>query len=94
MGQRSPYSKVAPSVSVFPGSSAHVTVTNFQLGTDSLFFKGETAALKHDVVFTAKEVDGGAKVILPDGTTMTLLGVTVKELDHQFIHGGHLFMWA
>jgi hypothetical protein len=71
-------------------SSANVTVTNFRVGTDSLFYKGETSTLNHDIVVTAHAVTGGTKIILPDGTTMTLLGVTTTQLATQNSLG-HLF---
>jgi len=76
--------------SVSGTSSAHVTVTNFRLGTDSLFYKGETATLNKDIVLTAHNTATGAVIVLPDGTTMTLLGVTATELQHQNSLG-HLF---
>jgi len=78
------------------GSNAHVTVTNFVLGSDSLFFKNETKAAEKDVVFTAKavKVDGlaSSQIYLPDGTQMTLVGVSVTKLHNVFSSGAHLFV--
>ena len=78
------------------GSNAHVTVTNFVLGSDLLFYKGETKASEKDVVFTAKSVkiNGvvSSQIYLPDGTQMTLVGVSTTRLHNVFNSGGHLFV--
>ncbi len=60
-----------------PGSSfANVTVTNFKVGTDSLFYHGETSTLNHDIVVTSRTFHGNTTFTLPDGTVMTLIGVS------------------
>ncbi|MGC2414908.1 MAG: hypothetical protein WA459_19690 [Stellaceae bacterium] len=59
-----------------PGSSfANVTVTNFKVGTDSLFYHGETSTLNNDIVLTSRTFHGNTTFTLPDGTVMTLIGV-------------------
>jgi len=66
-------------------SSAVVTVGGFNTTTDFLFYQGETAATNSAIVATsqATTVNGTASTIvtLPDGTVMTLVGVTQAQLQ-------------
>jgi len=65
-------------------SSAEVTVTNFDTapgaGQDFIFYQNETAATTNNIIATAKATTVGATastvIILPDGSEMTLVGVT------------------
>jgi hypothetical protein len=62
-------------------STATDTVTNFKEGTDSLFYPNETAA-ENTAIVTAATTDGSgnAVVTFPDGTSMTLVGVSTADL--------------
>ena len=69
-----------------PGTSfAVVTVGGFNTSTDFLFYQNESAATNSAIVATARAatVDGADSsiVTLPDGTVMTLVGVTQVELS-------------
>ncbi len=79
-----------------PGSNAHVTVTNFVVGSDSLFYRGETKSVEREIVLTAKSVKirgvESSQIYLPDGTQMTLVGVSTTRLHNVFNSGGHLFV--
>lgn len=74
------YDTVTPGVATrsnAPGSSfANVTVTNFVKGTDSLFYQHESNTLNNDIVITSHTFNGNTTFTLPDGTVMTLIGVT------------------
>jgi Ca2+-binding RTX toxin-like protein len=67
---------VATRGTVVGSSLANVTVTNFKVGTDSLFYKGETSTLNNDIVITSRQFNGNTTFTLPDGTVMTLIGVS------------------
>ncbi|HEV2336036.1 MAG TPA: hypothetical protein VGS13_11095 [Stellaceae bacterium] len=75
-----------------PGSAAHVTVTNFRAGTDTLFYKGETTAVDNKIVAAAISLTifgkASSKIFLPDGTAMTLIGVSTTQLKTE--NGAHL----
>jgi hypothetical protein len=62
--------------SVANSSSANVTVTHFNTGTDSLFYQGETANTTNNIVATSSTSGGNTTFTLPDGTVMTLIGVS------------------
>jgi autotransporter passenger strand-loop-strand repeat protein len=77
-----------------PGaSSARVTVGGsageFDTASDFLFYQFESAATNTAIVATSQTSDGGASSIitLPDGTVMTLLGVTQAELQGALLAG-------
>ena len=68
-----------------PGtSSAYVTVGGFNTQTDYLFYQNESGATTAAIVATAQStlVGGLASVIItqPDGTIMTLVGITQAQL--------------
>ncbi len=74
--------------STLPGAStARVTIGgaagDFDTSFDSLFYPIESAATNSAIVATAQSTDGGASsmIALPDGTVMTLVGVTQAELQ-------------
>jgi len=72
-------------------SSAQVTVGSFNTTTDFLFYQGETLATNQAIVATsqATSVGGTASTIvtLPDGTVMTLVGVTQLQLQTALTAG-------
>ena len=61
-----------------PGSSssAKVTVTNFDTGTDSIFYQNENAGTTATIVASSTTTGGNTTLVLPDGTVMTLIGVS------------------
>ena len=65
-------------------SSALVTVGGFNAATDFVFYQNETAATTSAIIATAQAtiVGGTAStlVTLPDGTAMTLVGITQAQL--------------
>jgi hypothetical protein len=65
-------------------STATDTVTNFAQGTDSLFYPNETPGENTTIVTGASSTTVGGVpssiVTLPDGTSMTLVGVTTAQL--------------
>ncbi|MBV9827431.1 MAG: calcium-binding protein [Alphaproteobacteria bacterium] len=71
-------SSVASSVS--GASAARVTVTNFQTASDYLFYQNESATTNNAIVLTATSslVNGAPSttITLPDGTAMTLVGIS------------------
>ncbi len=80
--------------STIPGaSSARVTVGDgagdFDTTFDFIFYPNETAQTNSAIVATSQAADGGASsiVTLPDGTVMTLLGVTQSELQAALTAG-------
>jgi autotransporter passenger strand-loop-strand repeat protein len=83
--------------SALPGaSSAQVTVGggagNFDTAHDFLFYPNESPLTDAVIVATAQSADGGASsvIALPDGTLMTLTGVTTGQLATA-LGGGTLF---
>jgi Ca2+-binding RTX toxin-like protein len=59
------------------GIKSTATVTGFdQVGGDRLSFAGETAASIQHVVATAQSTPHHTTVTFPDGTTMTLIGIS------------------
>jgi len=72
-------------------SSAQVTVGGFNKTTDFLFHQNETAATNAAIVATAQATttNGQASSIiaLPDGTVITLVGVTQAELQAALTAG-------
>jgi hypothetical protein len=66
--------------SVAGSSTAQVTVTNFQAGTDSLFYQNETSATNSSIVTGSTTTGGNTVLQLPDGTTMTIVGISTAEL--------------
>jgi hypothetical protein len=65
-------------------STAVVTVTNFNTTTDSLFYQNENTATTDAIIATsqAATIAGAASTVLtlPDGTLMTLVGITQAQL--------------
>ncbi len=61
--------------SVAGSSTANVTVTNFNSGTDSLFYQNETTTTSNNIVATSSTTGGDTTFTMPDGTVMTLIGV-------------------
>ena len=75
-----------------PGtSSAQVTVGGFNPTTDFIFYQNETAAANTAIVATsqATTVNGIASTVLvtPDGTVMTLVGVSQAQLTAALTAG-------
>ncbi|MBV9826021.1 MAG: hypothetical protein JO001_10125 [Alphaproteobacteria bacterium] len=62
------------------GSTAQVTVTNFNSTTDSIFYQNETPTQTTGIIASAKIVSvqntNSTVITLPDGTQMTLFGYT------------------
>ncbi len=61
-------------------SAAKVTVTNFAQGVDSLFYQNESTATNSSILATATTTAGNTTITLPDGTSMTLIGITTANL--------------
>ncbi|HEX3863186.1 MAG TPA: calcium-binding protein [Stellaceae bacterium] len=65
-------------------NGTNATVTNFQTGTDFLFYQAESQQTNDAIVAasTPTTVGGQASttLVLPDGTTMTLVGVTQQQV--------------
>ena len=61
-----------------------VTVTNFNTATDYLFYQNENAAATNAIIATsqATTVAGTPSTVitLPDGTVMTMVGITQAQL--------------
>jgi len=67
------------------GVKGSITVTGFsQLAGDRLFFPNETTASISGVVASAQTSNGNTLVTLPDGATMTLVGIT--HIDSTFFN--------
>jgi Ca2+-binding RTX toxin-like protein len=63
----------------------HDTVVGFdQAHGDAITFAGATAAAVDQVVATATVKDGSTTISLPDGSSMTLVGIT--HIDSTFFH--------
>ncbi len=61
------------------------TVVGFsQAHGDAINFAGQDAATVNHVVATANVSAGSTTITLPDGSTMTLLGIT--HIDNTFFH--------
>jgi Ca2+-binding RTX toxin-like protein len=61
------------------------TVVGFsQAHGDAISFAGQDAATVNHVVATANSSGGSTTITLPDGSTMTLVGVA--QIDHTFFH--------
>jgi hypothetical protein len=66
-------------------AGAHDTVFGFDHGNgDAISFAGENHHTIDQVVATAHTEHGNTTLNLPDGSTMTLVGVT--HIDHTFFH--------
>jgi hypothetical protein len=78
--------------SVAGSSTAKATVTNFAAGTDSLFYQNETSATNNSIVASATQPAGTSNsvITLPDGTTLTIVGITPGTLT-ALNGGGILF---
>ena len=65
------------------GQGGHDTVFGFNHG-DAVSFVGENAQSIQHVVATAHENNGNTTLTLPDGSTITLVGIT--HIDSGFFH--------
>jgi Ca2+-binding RTX toxin-like protein len=75
----------APTLIQDNGVAGHDTVVGFDVGHgDRIGFEGENNASIDDVAATANENGGNTTITLPDGSTMTLVGIT--HIDHTFFH--------
>ena len=65
------------------GGVAGSSIVDFQINTDRLFYQGETTTTNNAIVGTAQAttIGGTASSILalPDGTTVTPIGVTTAQ---------------
>jgi hypothetical protein len=72
-------------------SSAQVTVGGFNTSTDFVFYQNEDQTTNSAIVATtqATTVEGQAssRITLPDGTVMTLVGVTQAQLQSALLAG-------
>jgi Ca2+-binding RTX toxin-like protein len=67
------------------GATGHDTVVGFnQAHGDAITFAGQDAATVNHVVATASVSGGSTTITLPDGSTMTLVGIT--HIDSTFFH--------
>ncbi|MGC2203239.1 MAG: calcium-binding protein [Stellaceae bacterium] len=67
------------------GPGAHDTVFGFDhAGGDAISFAGENSFTDSFVVATAQQDHGNTTITLPDGSTMTLVGVS--HIDSSFFH--------
>jgi len=67
------------------GIKGHDTVVGFnQAHGDAITFAGQNAATIDHVVATATVSGGSTTITLPDGSTMTLIGIT--HIDSTFFH--------
>ena len=67
------------------GAAGHDTIVGFDASHgDAISFVGENTATINQVVATATVQNDNTTVTLPDGSTMTLVGVT--HIDHTFFH--------
>jgi hypothetical protein len=67
------------------GVTGHDTVVGFDTAHgDKIGFEGENKGSIDNVVATANEHAGNTTITLPDGSTMTLVGIT--HIDHTFFH--------
>ncbi len=66
-------------------AGSHDTVFGFShAGGDAISFAGANASAISNVVATAQENHGNTMITLPDGSTITLIGVT--HIDSSFFH--------
>jgi hypothetical protein len=67
------------------GVTGHDTVVGFDVAPgNKIGFEGENNRSINKVVATANVHDGNTTITLPDGSTMTLVGIT--HIDHTFFH--------
>jgi hypothetical protein len=67
------------------GTTGHDTVVGFnQSHGDGITFSGENTSTVAHVVATATVSGGSTTITLPDGSTMTLVGIT--HIDSTFFH--------
>ena len=66
------------------GVAGHDTVVGVDVAHDGITFAGENTATINQVVATANVHGGNTTISLPDGSTMTLVGIT--HIDHTFLH--------
>ena len=74
-----------PSLIEDSGVAGHDTVIGFdQAHGDAISFSGETPATTSQVVATVSIHAGNTTITLPDGSTMTLVGIT--HIYSNFFH--------
>jgi Ca2+-binding RTX toxin-like protein len=85
-GHNTIYTGSGPDHIVDAGPNGHDTVYGFDPhgGHDDISFVGENAHTIHQVVATAEHDHGNTTLNLPDGSTMTLVGV--HHIDASFFH--------
>ena len=84
-GHNTIYAGSGPDLIRHGGAGGHDTVFGFDhAGGDAISFIGENPASVAHVVATAQEHHGNTLITLPDGSTITLVGVT--HLDNSFFH--------
>src|SRR5215472_12570077 len=67
------------------GSAGHDTALGFEVTHgDRIGFEGENNRSIGKAIATANEHGGNTTITLPDGSTMTLVGIT--HIDHTFFH--------
>jgi len=66
------------------GVAGHDTVVGVDVAHDGITVAGENTATINHVVATANVHGGNTTISLPDGSTMTLVGITY--IDHTFVH--------
>jgi serralysin len=67
------------------GVAGHDTIVGFDAAHgDAISFAGENTATINQVVATATVQNDNTTITLPDGSSMTLVGVT--HIDHTFFH--------
>ena len=74
------------------GSTAQVTVGGFNETNDFLFYQGVNPATNQQIVATSTpttivNANDSTRITLPDGTVMTLVGVTQAELNAALTAG-------
>jgi Ca2+-binding RTX toxin-like protein len=79
------YAGSGPDLISETGPGGHDTVFGFDhAGGDAISFAGQNSPTVQQVVATAQESHGNTMITLPDGSTITLLGVT--HIDSGFFH--------
>ena len=66
------------------GVAGHDTVVGVDVAHDGIIFAGEDTATVNHVVATANVHGGNTTISLPDGSTMTLVGIT--HIEHTLLH--------
>jgi Ca2+-binding RTX toxin-like protein len=84
-GHNTIYGGVGPDLIRESAPGSQDTVFGFnRAGGDAISFAGANSPTISQVVATAQENQGNTVITLPDGSTMTLIGVT--HIDSSFFH--------